>query len=79
MYIEVTPQQHKKIKMLAVSRGQSLRQLFLDAIENLQDISCQDREHEFNAESEKALKKSESGKGATTHKTAEDLFKKYGI
>lgn len=54
--------QYKEIKMVAFYKSQSLKQLFLDAIENIEKNSYKNKEHLFNEEIETAFKESRAGK-----------------
>lgn len=78
MYISLPKEKHKRIKMLAIARGQTLRELVIDALDNLENESC-GFSHIPNEETLQSIKNIEEGKNLHKVDSLEELFKRAGI
>jgi antitoxin component of RelBE/YafQ-DinJ toxin-antitoxin module len=81
MTIDIPAAMHKKFKQLAARHGISMRQMVVDYIK--EQIEHEGKEcpydHTPNAQTRKAMKETDKGKGLVRAKDAKDLFKKLGI
>ncbi len=78
MYISLPKAKHKKIKMLAIARGQTLRELVIDALDNLDRAPC-GFSHIPNEETLQSIKNIEEGKNLHKVDSIEELFERAGI
>ncbi len=72
--IDIPKEDHKKLKALAAILGKSIREIVIDSLE----------QHLYNSKTPnkktlKVIADAHAGKGLTTAKDVEDLFKKLGI
>ncbi|MBA3752363.1 hypothetical protein H0X06_06270 [Candidatus Dependentiae bacterium] len=72
--IDIPTEDHKKLKALAAILGKSMREIIMESIEKHLYSSKAP-----NKKTCKVIADAQKGKGLTTAKDAEDLFKKLGI
>lgn len=68
--IDVTEEQHRKIKVLASMQGMTMKELVLEKVFSGAP---------YNKETIAALEAVEKGEGLTSYSNVDDLFKKLGI
>ena len=75
--VDIPTIDHKKLKMLAAFHGKSMREIFVDLIEQGLERyqECPER-HEPNAITKKAIDQVKNRRGLKKAATVEDLFKK---
>ncbi len=72
--IDIPKEDHKKLKAMAAILGKSMREIVIESLE--QHLSSSKTP---NNKTLKVIADAHHGKGLTTAKDAEDLFKKLGI
>ena len=74
--IEVTPTEHRQIKVLASLQQKTIKELMLD---NLLHNSKKQSLRSFNVKTKKAIHDVKSKKNLTSYKSLGELFNKLGI
>ncbi len=70
--VEVTDEQHHKIKVLASLQNKTIKELVLDSL-------FDDSSRKYNRETIRAMEDVESRKHLNSYKTVSELFDKLGI
>ena len=75
--VDIPTVDHKKLKMLAAFHGKSMREIFVELIEQgLEGYQESSQNHQPNEITKKALDDVKHKKGLKKAKTVEELFKK---
>lgn len=78
--LDLPTKDHKEMKTLAALTGKTIRDLFLEAIPWIKETNeCKLSEHIPNEETLESIRNIEAGKNLTEYKSADELFKKFGI